>query len=157
VPLALDHLEEALVGLRAGQGVLVLADNAGEQYFDAPLLAALNAAGLRVSYGVKGSPVQNDLAVYDVDEGALPAGVAVVSTGGAAVGVDLAASSEGFRSLVAGADLVVAKGMGHFETLIELASRRVLLLAKAKCRPVAEGLGVPQGSFVALLSKPTET
>jgi uncharacterized protein with ATP-grasp and redox domains len=154
VTLAVDDLDEAFGGLRPGQGVLYLADNAGEQFFDAPLLAALCAAGCRVSYGVKGRPVQNDLCLDDVVPGVLPAGVAVVSTGGGAVGLDLASASAEFRGRLAEADLVIAKGMGHYETVDELAGKRALLLLKAKCQPVAEGLGVAKDSFVALLREP---
>lgn len=154
VALAIDHLDEALEGLAAPQAVIYLADNAGEQYFDAPLLGALAAAGHRVTYGLKGRPVQNDLSINDLDRGALPAKVRVASTGGAAVGVELASSSAAFRALVAEASLVVAKGMGHYETIDELRAKRVLLLAKAKCRPVAAGLGVARDSFVALLAGP---
>jgi uncharacterized protein with ATP-grasp and redox domains len=155
VTLAVDHLEEAFEGLGAPKTVVYLADNAGEQYFDAPLLGALAEAGHRVIYGLKGRPVQNDLSINDLDREALPAKVAVASTGGAAVGLDLASSSAAFRALVAEASLVVAKGMGHYETIGELSTKRVLLLAKAKCRPVAEGLGVARDSFVARLLEPT--
>lgn len=154
VELAIDELDAALGTLQPGQEVLYLADNAGEQYFDAPLLAALAAAGCRVRYGVKGRPVQNDLSLADLDRACLPSGVEAVSTGGAAVGVALESSSEGFRALLARSALVVAKGMGHYETMDELSANRVLLLLKAKCRPVAAGLGVPPGSFVARLITP---
>jgi hypothetical protein len=154
VSLAVDDLEEAFGGLEPGQSLVYLADNAGEQHFDAPLLAALVGVGLRVAYAVKERPVQNDLALADVDRGVLPPGVALVSTGGAAVGIELASSSPAFRGLLEEASLVVAKGMGHYETIDELRGRRVLLLLKAKCRPVAAGLGVKKGSFVARLITP---
>lgn len=155
VSLAVDDLEEAFGGLEPGQSVVYLADNAGEQYFDAPLLVALVGVGLRVAYAVKERPVQNDLALADVDRGVLPSGVALVSTGGAAVGLELASSSPAFRGLLEEASLVVAKGMGHYETIDELRGRRVLLLLKAKCRPVAAGLGVKKGALVARLITPS--
>ncbi len=152
--LAVDDLDEALAGLRAGQSVLYLADNAGEQFFDAPLLAALIAAGLRVTYAVKGRPVQNDLTLADLEPGLPPPGVGVVSTGGAAVGLERAACAAAFLALLDSASLVVAKGMGHYETIDELRDRRVLMLLKAKCRPVAEGLGVAKDALVARLINP---
>ncbi|MFH0810551.1 MAG: ARMT1-like domain-containing protein [Pseudomonadota bacterium] len=149
---AVDDLDEALGGLSAGDSVLYLADNAGEQFFDAPLLAGLVAMGCRVTYAVKARPVQNDLCMADVVEGLPPAGVELLSTGGAAVGMDLASSSDVFRARLAEkTSLVIAKGMGHYETAEELPAGRVLLLLKAKCQVVAQGLGVARDSFVARL------
>ena len=50
------------------------------------------------------------------------------------------------------ADLVLAKGMGYWETLSELpAEGKVFHLLKAKCRPVAASLGVSLDSYVAWL------
>jgi len=151
VALAADDLACALEGLGEGDRVIVLADNAGEQYFDAPLLAVLTEAGCAVTYAVKERPVQNDLALTDLEPGVVPPRVAVITTGGAAVGVELASASAAFRRALDGASLVIAKGMGHYETSAELAGRRVLALLKAKCRPVAGSLGVPKGAFVARL------
>jgi hypothetical protein len=48
--------------------------------------------------------------------------------------------------------LVLAKGMGYWETLSELpAQGKVFYLLKAKCKPVADSLGVALNSYVALL------
>ncbi len=46
--------------------VLYLADNAGEQLFDRPLVEFLRAQGRRVLYVVKGGPIQNDLTREDL-------------------------------------------------------------------------------------------
>jgi hypothetical protein len=151
MPLAVDDLDLAWAGLTRGSRVLVLADNAGEQFLDAPLLAALTRDGHHVAYGIKSAPVQNDLSVVDLDPTWVPAGVRVVTTGGAAVGAWLDGSSEPFRGEVREADLVVLKGMGHFETLGDLAGKRCLVLLRAKCGPVAEALQVARDAFVAKL------
>ena len=44
--------------------------------------------------------------------------------------------------------LIVAKGMGHFETMSHLADPRVWFLLQAKCCPVAQALGVDLNAFV---------
>lgn len=46
----------------------------------------------------------------------------------------------------------LAKGMGYWETLSELAARgKVFYLLRAKCQPVASSLGVALNGYVALL------
>jgi uncharacterized protein with ATP-grasp and redox domains len=47
--------------------------------------------------------------------------------------------------------LVLAKGMGNFETLSEFQDRlegRLIYVLRAKCEPVARALGVARGSLV---------
>jgi len=45
--------------------------------------------------------------------------------------------------------LIIAKGMGNFETLTEYShSKPVFVLLKAKCVPIARELNVKQGSLV---------
>ena len=68
----------------------------------------------------------------------------------------LAKASPEFRQRFADADLILAKGMGHFETLAHLDDPRIFFLLQAKCRPIAAALGVPPLSLVlkALSSLP---
>jgi uncharacterized protein with ATP-grasp and redox domains len=55
--------------------------------------------------------------------------------------------SPAFRELYDQAQIILAKGMGHFETMSMLPDPRLYFLLQAKCRPVAEALGVPRGAF----------
>ncbi|MBM4286663.1 MAG: DUF89 family protein [Deltaproteobacteria bacterium] len=129
--------------------LLYLADNAGEQFFDLPLVQSLREQGWQVIYVVKGGPIQNDLTWQDLHESGLGAALEpVADTGALTVGLELAQTSPDFQGLFAGADLILAKGMGHFETLAHFADSRLFFLLQAKCQPVAAALGLPQGSFV---------
>ncbi len=129
--------------------LLYLADNAGEQFFDLPLVQSLRDLGWQVLYVVKGGPIQNDLARQDLfDSGLEPALEPVVDTGALTVGLELAQASPDFQHLFTAADLILAKGMGHFETLAHLHDPRLFFLLQAKCAPVATTLGVEVGSFV---------
>ena len=74
----------------------------------------------------------------------------VVSTGAEMVGLMLSYASEEFKKLYFSADVVVAKGMGHFETLGNEPGREIFLLLCAKCVPVARALGVSLNAYVAL-------
>jgi damage-control phosphatase, subfamily I len=129
--------------------LLYLADNAGEQFFDLPLVQSLRDSGWQVLYVVKGGPIQNDLTRQDVsDSGLLPVLEPVLDTGAQTVGLELDRTSPEFQRLFAAADLILAKGMGHFETLSHLADPRLFFLLQAKCPPVAAALNVAPGAFV---------
>ena len=51
--------------------LLYLADNAGEQFFDRPLVSCLRRRGWRVVYAVKAGPIQNDLTLADLSASGL--------------------------------------------------------------------------------------
>lgn len=152
VRFALDdsgQLETRL--MRAGK-VLYLADNAGELYFDLPLVTWMENFA-RVVYAVKPAPVQNDLTLEDIRETGLDREFGkVISTGIASPGVVLSLASAQFKREFESADLIFAKGMGHYEALSELPSEgRFFYCLKAKCKPVAQSLGVSLNDYVALL------
>ena len=129
--------------------ILYLADNAGEQFFDRPLVSGLRRRGWRVVYAVKAGPIQNDLTLADLEaSGLLRALEPVVDTGARTVGLELDGISPGFRELYAAARIILAKGMGHFETMSHLSDPRVWFLLQAKCPPVAQALGVDLNAFV---------
>jgi damage-control phosphatase, subfamily I len=129
--------------------LLYLADNAGEQFFDRPLVRSLRRRGWRVLYAVKAGPIQNDLTREDLEASGLRDALEpVVDTGARSVGLDPHGVSPGFRELYEAASLIVAKGMGHFETMSHLGDPRVWFLLQAKCSPVAQALGVDVNAFV---------
>ncbi|MGQ9922221.1 MAG: damage-control phosphatase ARMT1 family protein [Desulfobacca sp.] len=140
--------------LQASPGLLLyLADNAGEQFFDLPLVLHLRDLGWQVYYVVKGGPIQNDLTRADLTASGLAAALApVVDTGAATVGLELESASREFQGLFQQADLILAKGMGHYETLAHLPDPRLFFLLQAKCAPVAASLRVPHRSFVLRLA-----
>ncbi|MDY6918512.1 MAG: ARMT1-like domain-containing protein [Chloroflexota bacterium] len=152
VEYARDDSAEFGRRLRDVGDVLFLADNAGEVYFDVPLVKLIGRHAV-VTYVVKESPVQNDLTLDDLRRsGVYGEFDRVMTTGTATPGVLLELASEEFRGAFERAGLVVAKGMGYYEALTELpAEGRVFHLLKAKCRPVADSLGVPVDSYVAIL------
>ena len=149
VEFAINAAPEFRQALAGPPGLLLfLADNAGEQFFDRPLVACLRRRGWRVLYAVKAGPIQNDLTLADLEASGLREALEpVVDTGARTVGLELPGVSPGFRALYEAARLIVAKGMGHFETMSHLADPRVWFLLQAKCAPVAQALGVEVNAF----------
>ena len=152
VKFALDNTKVLETKLKKTREILFLADNAGEVFFDIPLLKKL-ADFAPVTYVVKQSPVQNDITLADLERFGLNKDLPqVITTGTDTPGVDMALASPEFKAAFEAADLVVAKGMGYWETLSELpAQSKVFYLLKAKCQPVADSLNVALNSYVALL------
>lgn len=154
VNFAVDDEERLKKLLGKNDGIiLLLADNAGEQYFDLPLVRCLEKQNFEVIYMVKKDPVQNDLTMEDLRlSGTLGQFKRVFTTGTATVGLDLTAAPGPFMKTFDRAKLIIAKGMGYYETLSHLPEQgNILHLLMAKCRPVAESIGVPLNSYVAWL------
>jgi uncharacterized protein with ATP-grasp and redox domains len=152
VSFAVDDSEQFEAKLKNADKVLYLADNAGELYFDLPLVKWMRQFA-QVTYVVKPSPVQDDLTLEDVRRSGLEGEFGkVISTGIASPGVVFSLASARLKQEFESADLIFAKGMGHYEALSELPPEgRVFYCLKAKCQPVADSLGVPINSYVAML------
>lgn len=147
-------LEELLISfkkIKKSQQILYLADNAGECFFDLPLFQKLEEYA-EVVYVVKENPAQNDLTLKDLQ--ALEIGAKfkkVITTGTDTPGLDLSLVSKSFYQTLINADLLLAKGMGYYETLPELSlPPNIFYLFKAKCPPIADSLSVPLNSYIAL-------
>lgn len=129
-----------------------LADNAGEIYFDIPLIKKLRQFA-DVTYVVKSLPVQNDAALEDISRAGLENQFGrIITTGTASPGIVFSLASTQFKQEFASSDLIFAKGMGHYESLSELPCEgRFFYCLMAKCKPVAASIGVPLNSYVAML------
>jgi uncharacterized protein with ATP-grasp and redox domains len=152
VEFAIDNIPKLERKLEKAESILYLADNAGEVFFDLPLVESLEDFA-PVTYVVKDSPVQNDVTLDDLERFGLTQKLSrVITTGTDTPGVDMAMASQEFKTEFEAADIVLAKGMGYWETLSELPPQgKVFYLLKAKCKPVADSLGVPLNSYIALL------
>ena len=145
---SVDDSDRFIERLKGAKSVLFLGDNAGEVFFDLPLLRCLERYA-PVTYVVKGAPVQNDATLHDLKVAGLDGQLnRVITTGIATPGVIFPLASAEFRRAFQSADLVLAKGMGYWEGLSELPPQgKVLYCTMAKCQPVADSLGVPLNSY----------
>jgi len=152
VSFVVDDSEQLEAKLKDAGKVLYLADNAGELYFDLPLAKWMKQFA-QVIYVVKPSPVQDDLTMDDVRRSGLEGEFGkVISTGIASPGIVFSLASAQFKREFESADLIFAKGMGHYEALSELPPEgKFFYCLMAKCMPVADSLGVPINSYVAML------
>ena len=131
--------------LKNAETVLVLGDNAGESVFDRLFMELIDVP--RLFYAVRGGPVLNDITLEDAVASGITAPVEIISTGSAIPGVVLDKTSSDFREIFYGADVIIAKGQGNFETLFD-PPRPVYHLFKVKCDAVARRIGSRIDDFV---------
>lgn len=147
-PLGLDNYQHFREEVEGTGEVFYLLDNSGEVVFDRVLIEELLSMGKRVTAVVKGGPVINDCTMEDAREVGLTELCEVVDNGTDAVGTILPLTSEDFR-LRFGREgaLVISKGQGNFETLLE-EKRNIFFLFQSKCEVVSRVLGLPRGAMV---------
>ncbi len=145
-----DSTDQFKKMLKKAETVLFFADNSGELYFDLPLVKYLTQK-VKIYYCVKSKPVQNDLTMLEIKKSGLADKFPyIVASGNDAVGIDLKSISENLRKKLKKCDLIIAKGMGYYETFTELPQYRdkTFHLLMAKCPPVAKSLNVTLNSYV---------
>ncbi|MFW9891411.1 MAG: DUF89 domain-containing protein [Candidatus Thorarchaeota archaeon] len=157
--LYIDHVDEFRDLCNNANEVLYLMDNAGEIVLDMILIREIKRLGPRVIAVVKGGPVLNDATMIDAEEVVLTdCADEVRETGASAIGVNLDRSSEEFKKLFHSAELIVAKGMGNFESLTEFEPAcPTIHIMRTKCNPVAQHVGVPRNKNVILIRMPPES
>jgi len=152
VNFVIDDSEQIEARLKGASKVLYLADNVGEIYFDLPLVNWIRQF-VHVIYVVKPLPVQDDVTLENIREAGLEGKFgSIMTTGVASPGIIFALASDEFKEEFESADIIFAKGMGHYESLSELPRQgRFFCCLMAKCKPVADSLRVPVSSYVAIL------
>jgi len=134
--------------------VVYLSDNCGEIVLDRLLIEHLKAQGSHVTLAVKEAPILNDATLRDAHELGLDTLVDQITTNGrdAEIGICMENIPEDLRDAIAECTIIIAKGMANFESLSEMGNLPpVAYLMAAKCKPVADEVGVPVGSKIALL------
>ncbi len=153
--LAIDHTVDFYRHVKTGgRKIIWLFDNAGEAVFDLPLIDELRRLGNRVVGLVKEEPgFQNDLSINDLNGSRIVDHLdEVILTGYSGATIHLNEISSEARRALGESSIVVAKGMSHYEYLIDVnLGIPVLHLLIPKCDVIARTIGVPKGSFVALL------
>lgn len=151
---AVDRTREAYSILERAEAVVLMSDNLGEFLVDSLLIDLLMGMGKEVTVLAKPGPILDDVTVEEALQ-VVPSGVRVIpATVRPRLGFRRGEATPEALKAIEEADLVIAKGMGHYETLTEPSEglgRPTLLLLTAKCRPVARSLGVELGSPVALM------
>jgi uncharacterized protein with ATP-grasp and redox domains len=134
--------------------VVYFTDNAGEILFDRLFIEYLSRTGSRVTVAVKGAPILNDATLDEAEHAGIRRFARVTDTGSGDIGVDLGKIPGDLREALDRSTLIIAKGMANYEALTEYGGLPpTAYLMAVKCPTIAESVGVPEGSLVALLEE----
>ena len=151
IAFAYDDSEDLLAAVRRARSIMYLGDNCGEIVLDKLMIEQIlrENPGVQVTYGVRGGPAINDVTLDDAAQVSMADVARVLSSGVATPTTVISASTEEFRRAFFDADLVISKGMGNFEVLVDGCGREdVYFLLMTKCTLVTDLVGVPLMSFV---------
>ena len=147
--LAIDEFDKFERSLQDANTILYLTDNCGEIALDELLIRALVDMGKTIIISPKEKPILNDATVDDVEEMGLGQYGAIIPHTTDSIGLTIEGMSEGFLDVWENADLVIAKGIGYYQTLFGVRENIVFLL-KAVCEPIARSLNIQKGDNVIL-------
>lgn len=134
--------------LSKADSILYIGDNFEEALFDKILLARLLPK--RIVFAVRSRPILNDITLDDAKNLGIDKVCEVIESGSKIAGTDLAQCNDKFLKLFNQADMVISKGQGNYETLLNT-RRKVYFLFKVKCEAIAQRCGFPAGTSVLYL------
>ena len=152
---SIDDSDKLLSAMKHAKTMLYLGDNAGEIVFDKLLVEQIRKRfpQIDLAFVVKGSPVLNDVTHADADEVGMQDVARVIDNGDASPGTVLPRTSEAFQAAFAGADVILSKGQGNYESLSGVEKENLFFLFTAKCDTVCVEAGVPKLSIVCMENK----
>jgi len=148
---AINHSLELKARLKNAKRVLYLGDNTGEIVFDKLFIEMIMHNNL--TFAVRGSAVLNDATIQDAEQIGMDQVADVITNGYDAASTVLKECSQEFLDIYQSADVIISKGQGNLEGLIEEQDPRIFYLLMVKCDVIAELMQVPTGSFVVYNSK----
>ena len=149
-PFAIDESETLRRALERGKRLLVVGDNAGEHLFDKVMMQSFRELfpHLEIFYAVRGRPIINDVTRTEAEAAGIGEVATIVDSGVDTPGLDLSRASEEMLEIYERADVVLAKGMGNYESLEGASTRPTWFLLKIKCEVVAASLQGRVGDIV---------
>ncbi|MBT3319666.1 MAG: DUF89 family protein [Clostridia bacterium] len=144
-----DTYERLEADLRSAKSLVYLLDNCGEIVFDKMCIKEIMRLypKLKITAVVRGMPTYNDVLMADAQQTGLTQMVDVVDNGSDVPGTILPDIRKSTRRLIEDADVVIAKGMGNYETMVGCALN-VYYIFLCKCKRFEQEFGLPQYSGV---------
>ena len=154
VPLPGDSYIQFQQQITVSKHITYFGDNAGEIVFDKLLIETIKKMhSPEIVYVVRGGPVINDATLEDARFAGHDRLATLTTNGAAFPGFDPASAPGETRRAYEKADIVISKGQGNLEMLLD-ARRRVFFLLRVRCEEITREIGIPQGAGVCLLREP---
>lgn len=144
--LKIDQTGLLKKALKEASSVLYLGDNAGEIVFDRLFIETMQHPN--ITFATRGAPVINDVTLSDAKQIGIDKLCNVISNGYDAPSTITEFCSEEFLELYTKSDLIISKGQGNFEGLMDKKHPNTFFMLIAKCNPMAELLNVNKDDMV---------
>jgi len=143
---AIDHSKALKDKIEKAGTVLYLADNCGEIVMDKLFLETIKHPN--VIFAVREKPVLNDATIKEATEVGIPGLAKLISNGDDTPSTLLHRVSPEFRKIYDSADVIISKGMGNYEGLMNEKDPRLFYLMMIKCPVIGKKVGAEKGDFV---------
>ncbi len=144
--LAIDDSRQLRQDLKHADTLLYIGDNCGEIVLDKLFLESINVP--KKYFVVRDAPIINDATLSDADMTGMGKVAKVITTGDNAPGAVWESASREFKDHFINADVVISKGQGNLEGLIDVPHDSIYFLLVTKCELVGELIGTRKGEFV---------
>lgn len=142
---AIDYSEMLREKIAKAEKILYLGDNAGEIVFDKLFIEVINK---EIVFAVKSNPIINDVTIEDARVSGIDKYAEIITNGYDAPSTVLSKCSKEFLDYYHNADVIISKGQGNFEGLIDEKDSRLFFLLMVKCDVIAEHIHAPEKSFI---------
>lgn len=152
---AIDHSEILYEELKRASTVLYLGDNAGEIVLDKLFIRIIGHPNLW--FATRGAHVINDVTTEDAEKVGMTKVARVISNGYDAPSTLVKHCSSEFKKLFDEADIIISKGQGNLEGLINNSEKKIFFLFMVKCDVIGELIGTQKNNSVVLFNQKTLT
>jgi damage-control phosphatase, subfamily I len=147
--IILSQLNSFIKDLENTSLILYIADNYEEALFDKILLKVLGSK--KIIFAVRSKPILNDITVEEANHLGINKICEVIESGSTIGGTDLSMATEEFMHYYNNADMVISKGQGNYETLMD-EKRPIWFMFKVKCDVISTRCGFPVGKGILLFN-----
>ena len=144
--LAIDDSRKLRNDLEHAQTLLYIGDNCGEIVLDKLFLETVEVP--QKYFVVRESPVINDITLEDAEMTGIDKIATILTTGDDSPGAVWESASMDFRDHFNNADVIISKGQGNLEGLLDVPHDHIYFLLVTKCDLIGEKIGTLKGDFV---------
>lgn len=144
--LACDDSGKLKEALSEAKSLMYIGDNCGEIVLDRIFLKQIDVE--KKYFVVRGAPIINDVTEEDAAFVKMGELAEIMTTGDNSPGAVWESASEDFRKKFEEVDVVISKGQGNLEGLLDVPHKNLYFMLVTKCELIADRLGVKRGGYV---------
>lgn len=140
--LAIDDSQKLYDHLENSKSLLYLGDNCGEIVLDKIFIKKIKELfpHLEITFACRGFPVVNDATMADVKQVGLDQVCTVIDNGDGSLGTVISRVSDPFKKIFNQADVIISKGQGNLESLMDGCYPNIYFMFMVKCELVGDPL-----------------